>query len=106
MEPIAMRKMFTRLYWLSAAFCSAIAVLPTQALAGTILDPVGDFLATHQGVQGGDLDVTGMTITLNNITGIFHVRTVLNAPVGTTTMPPWLPCQSRRAGQRCSLGSA
>jgi hypothetical protein len=84
MEPIAMRRIFSRLNWLSAAFCVAIATLPTQAIAGTIVDPVGDFLATYQGVQGGDLDVTGMTVTLNAITGVFSVRTVLNAPVGTT----------------------
>jgi hypothetical protein len=66
----------------AAALALAIS-FASPATAGTIIDPVGDFLSTYTGPQNGDLDVTGMTVTLNG-SGIFRVTTTLAGNVGLT----------------------
>ncbi|MBC8104878.1 MAG: hypothetical protein H7Z41_20070, partial [Cytophagales bacterium] len=60
--------------------CSFVNAAPAGAQA---VDPLGDFLPTYLGVQGGDLDVlsTGATYDGNN----FLFTATLNGVVGTTT---------------------
>ncbi len=66
-----------------AAALAVVLAFASPATAGTIIDPVGDFLSTYVGPQNGDLDVTGMTVTLNS-SGIFRVTTTLAGNVGLT----------------------
>jgi hypothetical protein len=66
----------------AAAFALAIS-FASPAAAGTIIDPAGDFLSTYTGPRNGDLDVTGLTVTLNP-SGIFRVTTTLAGNVGLT----------------------
>jgi hypothetical protein len=66
----------------SAITLTAAMLIPSNARAVIISDPIGDFLPTYTGVKGGDLDVTSAEVTLNGSQLFFSAT--LAAPVGTT----------------------
>jgi hypothetical protein len=49
----------------------------SPAVAGTVTDPVGDFIPSFTGPQTGDLDVTALTVTFNPETQIFAITGML-----------------------------
>jgi PEP-CTERM motif len=61
-----------------------LAVLPPAHADTSVLDPVGDFLPTFTGMQGGDLDVLESSVIYNASRAEFLFRAILAADVGTT----------------------
>jgi hypothetical protein len=67
---------------LAAVALAAIGILASSAHGALITDPVGDFLATYTGPQGGDLDVVSAQVFYNGTT--FTFTSTQNGAVGTT----------------------
>lgn len=67
-----------------AAIASIAALVGGHTAArAQVSDPANDFLASYQGPQNGDLDVTSANATFDGTN--FLLTATFNAPVGTTT---------------------
>ncbi len=97
-------KQALNLIFSSTIALTAAMLIPSNARAVIISDPLGDFLPTYTGTRGGDLDVTSAEVSLNGSQLFFSAT--LAAPVGTTPGASYIFGLDRGQGtQRFVAGS-
>ncbi len=72
--------------------------VPLSGVAGVVMDPSGDFLASYTGPQGGDLDVLAAEVRVNTSAGTIQFFSTMAADIGTTTGVTYVFGLNRGAG--------